>query len=132
MYMLDTNICIYIMKKKPLSVFRKLKTLKKEDIVISSITLAELNYGVEKSESTKNLHSLIDFIAPFDVIPFTSKSAETYGVIRSALEKAGIPIGAMDLLIAAHALSERCVMVTNNERGFSRVESLTVENWVKI
>lgn len=132
MYMLDTNICIYAMKHKPISVFEKLKTLKMEEICISSITLSELEYGIQKSQfPEKSKLSLITFAAPFSIIPFEKDATEVYGYVRAYLEKNGTPIGAMDTLIAAHALSRKDVLVTNNVREFSRIPDLIIENWVE-
>ncbi|MDN5330880.1 MAG: tRNA(fMet)-specific endonuclease VapC [Tepidanaerobacteraceae bacterium] len=131
-YMLDTNICIYIIKKKPTEVIERFKKLDIGDICISSITLAELWYGVEKSQyKEKNRAALAAFIAPFEILPFSDKAATSYGEIRAFLEKRGESIGAYDLLIAAHALSENLTLVTNNVREFARIPGLSVENWVE-
>ncbi|KXG75827.1 tRNA(fMet)-specific endonuclease VapC [Fervidicola ferrireducens] len=131
-YMLDTNICIYIIKKKPTEVIERFKKLDIGDICISSITLAELWYGVEKSQyKEKNRAALAAFIAPFEILPFSDKAATSYGEIRAFLEKRGESIGAYDLLIAAHALSENLTLVTNNVREFAKIPGLSVENWVE-
>jgi len=130
-YLLDTNICIYIIKRKPLPVFEKLETLQINDVGISAITLAELEYGVSKSAfSEKNKIALIKFLVPLEILPFTEKAAQTYGKIRSYLEKAGSIIGTMDLFIGAHAKSENLVLITNNLREFSRIPNLKIENWI--
>lgn len=130
-YMFDTNICIYLIKKKPESVLTKFKKLKAGDVSISSITLAELAYGVEKStQQEKNLTALNGFILPIEIALFDEKAAFHYGKIRSELEKKGTPIGAMDLLIAAHAQSEKMTLITNNVKEFSRIPKLKIENWV--
>ncbi len=116
-YMLDTDMCIYIIKKKPHKVIEALKKLDLGDVFLSVITLAELEYGVEKSEHReKNKIALIAFLSPFEVLPLSHKSAVAYGEIRAALEKKGQIIGPYDLLIAAHALSEDMILVTNNVR----------------
>lgn len=129
--MLDTNICIYIIKQQPSSVLKRFLKYEIGDISISSITLSELRYGVAKSTDVeRNRAALDEFVIPLEVIPFGEEAAEVYGDIRAALEKAGTPIGAMDLLIAAHAVSQGVALVTNNVREFSRVPRLTVENWV--
>ena len=129
--MLDTNICIYIIKQKPEAVLARFRAFQVGDIGISTITLAELQYGAMKSARPKqNRESLKEFVAPLDVASFDNAASEAYGEIRVALEKSGRPIGAMDLLIAAHALSLDARLVTNNERQFKRVRSLRVENWI--
>ncbi len=130
-YLLDTNICIYIIKKKPLSVFEKIQLLQINDIGISAITLAELEYGVSKSSSPEsNELALLKFIAPLEILPFTEKAAKTYGQLRAFLEKSGQIIGTLDLFIGSHAKSENLILVTNNVSEFSRIPDLKIENWV--
>ena len=130
-YMLDTNICIYIIKHKPESVYTKLKKIQPEDVCISSITYSELAYGVEKSEQTdRNRLALTLMLSNIDIETFDAVAAEEYGDIRARLEKAGTPIGSLDMLIAAHAKALGCTLVTINGKEFSRVEGLRVENWV--
>lgn len=130
-YMLDTNICIYAIKKKPKSVLEKLKAHEPSEVCISSVTYGELVYGVEKSQAVdKNRLALALLLSNIDIIKFDSKSAETYGQIRAKLEKAGTPIGPLDTMIAGHALSLGYTLVTNNSREFERVEGLLLENWV--
>ena len=132
-YLLDTNICIYLIKKQPTNVLQKFKSIMLGDIGISSITLAELMYGIEKSQHhEKNKIALEEFTLPLDIIPFDGKATQYYGAIRSYLEKKGTPIGALDLLIAAHAKSLNAVLVTNNVKEFSRVPKLKIENWVEL
>lgn len=129
-YMLDTNICIYAMKNKPEKVLQRLKEEINDGVCISSITLAELEYGMKHSSNpAKNEQALLRFLLPFDVLPFVAAAASEYGDIRAYLQKAGTPIGAMDILIAAHAKSEDIVLVTNNTREFERVVGLELENW---
>lgn len=129
--MLDTHICIYVIRQKPEAVLARFRAFQVGDIGISTITLAELQYGAMKSARPKqNRESLKDFIAPLDVASFDNGASEAYGEIRVALEKSGRPIGAMDLLIAAHALSLDARLATNNEREFKRVRGLRVENWI--
>lgn len=131
-YMLDTNICIYIIKKKPEKVIRRLQELSMSDVCISSITLSELEYGVEKSDRRdRNKIALANFIAPIGVIDYDDLAAAQYGKIRSSLENNGIPIGALYVLIAAHALARDLILVTNNEREFKRVPGLKFEDWVE-
>lgn len=129
-YMLDTNICIYIIKKKPVKVLETLKRLGIGDVCISAITLAELAYGVEKSQQReRNKIALTSFLAPLEILPFSGNAAVIFGEIRAALEKKGQVIGAYDLLIAAHALSENLILVTNNTSEFSQIQGLSLQNW---
>ena len=129
--LLDTNICIYIIKRQPPTVLERFSMFTIGDIGISVVTLAELEYGVSKSRDVKrNRHALEQFIGPLEVAPFDRKATVTYGTIRAVLEQKGQPIGAMDLLIAAHARSLDVCLVTNNEREFKRIPGLRIENWV--
>ena len=129
--MLDTNICIYLIKKKPLGVLKKLAEHKISEVGISAITVAELEYGVEKSAlADKNRNALAEFLTPFEIMPFDDRAALEYGRIRAYLDSKGTPIGAMDMLIAAHAQSLGVTLVTNNAKEFKRVPHLQVENWV--
>lgn len=129
-YMLDTNICIYIIKKKPEKVIDRFRNLQVGDVCISTITLAELEYGVEKSQySERNRIALAGFVSLLEIIPFTGNAASVYGRIRAVLEKQGNIIGAYDLMIGAHALSEGLTLVTNNTREFEKIHGLNVENW---
>src|SRR5512141_787118 len=128
--LLDTNICIYIIKQQPVSVLKRFLEYEIGDIGISSITLSELRYGVAKStHREKNAKALDEFIIPLEVVSYDESSARAYGDIRAALEKAGTPIGSMDMLIAAHAVSLGIPLVTNNTRGFLRVSSLKTIDW---
>ncbi|MCC2666830.1 MAG: type toxin-antitoxin system VapC family toxin [Gammaproteobacteria bacterium] len=130
-YMLDTNICIYIIKKHPDNIIKKFNLLDVGDIGISSITFSELLYGVEKSQhSQKNKAALEEFVLPLEILPFDDESARHYGYIRASLEKKGTLIGALDLMIAAHAQATNLTLVTNNIKEFSRVHQLKIENWV--
>jgi len=128
--MLDTNICIYIIKQKPKSVLERFAAFPVGDLGISVITLAELEYGASKSsEPTRNREALEQFVSPLEIAVFDRQATIVYGKIRALLEKRGRPIGSMDLLIAAHALSLNVRLVTNNVREFKRVPGLRVENW---
>ena len=130
-YMLDTNICIYLIRKKPVQVIKRLQNTNISEIGISVITLSELEYGVAKSSNkTQNRMALAEFLAPFEIVPFAESAAAEYGEIRAFLEKKGTPIGAYDLMIAAHALSLNLILVTNNIREFERIPKLQFENWV--
>lgn len=129
--MLDTNICIYLIKQRPQSLLDRFRSFPVGDIGISVITLAELEYGASKSSRPKqNREALGQFLSPLEVATFDRRATVAYGTVRAALEKKGRPIGAMDLLIAAHALSLGVRLVTNDEREFRHVPGLRVENWV--
>ncbi|WP_200762484.1 type II toxin-antitoxin system tRNA(fMet)-specific endonuclease VapC [Nitrosophilus alvini] len=129
--MLDTNICIYIIKNRPTTVLKKFKDFNIGDLAISCITVSELYYGAYKSKYTeKNLKALEDFLYPFDIIEFDENAAVEYGKIRASLEKKGLIIGGLDMLIAASAKSQGMVLVTNNTKEFSRIDNLKIENWV--
>ncbi len=128
--MMDTDICIYIIKRKPLNVLKRLEKLQPEQISISSITFAELMNGAKKSRYIEaNVAKLNEMSELLKIHPFDKKAAVAYGDVRSSLEKRGEVIGANDLLIAAHALSLNLILVTNNEKEFSRVDGLKSENW---
>lgn len=130
-YLLDTNICIYLIKRKPREVLQKFEAHAVGDIAISSITVAELQYGVQKSQHLKkNQQALDQFLIPLVVVDFDYDASVVYGKIRATLEAQGRPIGALDTLIAAHALSLDLILVTNNVKEFSRVPNLQVESWV--
>ena len=129
-YMLDTNICIFIIKNKPETVRKKLESIAPGDIAISSVTHGELCHGVEKSQDReKNRLALAILLARIPVLPFTAECSEEYGKIRADLERNGTPIGPLDTLIAAHAKALDLTLVTNNVREFVRVEGLNVEDW---
>jgi tRNA(fMet)-specific endonuclease VapC len=130
-YLLDTNIVAYIIKKRPIEVLHKLQTLDWKEIAISSIVVAELWYGVEKSQlKEQNKAALEAFLRPFTIIDFDTLAAEAYASIRADLESTGKIIGANDLLISAHALSHELILVTNNVKEFERVGGLQIENWI--
>ena len=131
-YMLDTHICIYIIKETPVKVLKKLRSFDIADIVISAITHSELEYGVTKSSRRKkNQEALNKFLSPLEIVPYDDKAAAAYGQIRSHLEKKGSAIGTMDLLIGAHARSIPVTLVTSNHRKFKRIPGLRVENWAR-
>ena len=131
-YMLDTNICIYVIKHKPEKVFQKLQTIHPEDVCISSVTYAELVHGVEKSAAVeKNRLALSMLLANMEILDFDAVAANCYGKIRADLEKKGTPIGPLDMMIAGHAQSLGYTIVTNNVKEFSRVAALKIENWAE-
>ena len=130
MYLLDTNTCIFIKNGKPLHVLQRLQEVIKKKVYISSITVAELQYGVYNSQNIeKNRISLTEFIAPFSVLNFDDNDAEEFGKIRSYLKQNGIIIGPYDMLIAAQAIAKDLVLVTNNTGEFSRIKNLKIEDW---
>ena len=131
MYMLDTNICIYVLKKRPKAVRDKFDNVRRDQIYISIITYAELKFGVEKSLSKKmNQEILNEFIARLQIKLWDEEAANHYAKIRYQLEKQGTPIGNMDLMIASHARSCGYKLVTNNLKEFDRVPDLKLENWI--
>jgi tRNA(fMet)-specific endonuclease VapC len=127
--LLDTDICIYLINRDRPQVLAQLRRFHPTSIAISSLTLAELAWGVAKSGSPRNRAALESFIASFTVLAFDASAAFDYGDLRARLQRAGTPIGPMDMLIAAHALSLDMTLVTNNEREFRRVPDLRIENW---
>jgi len=130
-YLLDTNICIYLIKGQPRQALQKFTALSMGEIGVSSITAAELHHGVQKSQHTaKNQQALEQFLLPLVIADFDAEAAMVYGQIRAALERQGTPIGPLDTLIAAHALSLDTTLVTNNVKEFSRVPDLRIANWV--
>ena len=130
-YMLDTNICVYLIKKKTENVLINLHSNMGDGVAISAITFAELVHGVEASAYPgKNTLALNQFLSIVDILPFDDEAATEYGKICATLRRQGTPIGAMDMLIAAHAKAKGLIIVTNNVREFERVEGLGLENWV--
>lgn len=130
-HMLDTNICIFLIKHRPENVILKFMKQQPGDIAISSIAYTELLHGVEKSEAKeRNRIALTMFLSEIPVIPFDDLVAQEYGVIKADLQKRGTPIGSMDTLIVAHAKSLDLVLVTNNTKEFARVNGLRLEGWV--
>ena len=129
-YLLDTNTCIYIINERPQNVRARFERFELSDIGVSSVTAAELAFGVAKSRSTKNRIALESFLLPLEVMPFDLSAAFAYGDLRAELARRGEPIGPLDLQIAAHALSLKVTLVTNNEREFRKVPGLNLENWV--
>ena len=131
MYLLDTNICIYIINKHPSHVVERVKKLQPHQIKLSAISIAELEYGASKSKNREmNRNALIHFASAFDILAFNDDDAEVFGLIRAGLEKRGKIIGPYDLQIAAQAISRNLILVTNNIKEFERVENLRLENWI--
>ncbi|MCR1795739.1 PIN domain-containing protein [Leptospira sp. id769339] len=130
MYLLDTNICIFLIKKKNQKILDKLKKNLNKGLFISSLTLAELEFGIENSDyKEKNRVSLIEILSIFDILPFEQSDAQTFGIIKADLKKSGNLIGSIDTLLAAQALSRDLVFITNNTREFNRVKNLKIEDW---
>jgi tRNA(fMet)-specific endonuclease VapC len=131
LYMLDTDTCSYIIRERPASVLKRFRQLAMEQICVSVVTYAELLYGVERSSSKRINRPIVDdFVRHLDVIAWDEAAAEQYGKIRADLEARGEPIGAMDMMIAAHAKSIKAVLITNNQKHFARIKRLMAENWV--
>ena len=130
-YMLDTNICSYILRSRPPSVKERFDEAGPGALTISTVVLAELLFGAARHPSAVAIRREIDDLTSrLDVVPWDETAAEHYGAIRASLEKRGTPLGALDMLIAAHARSRGATLVSNDVRHFARVEGLLVENWV--
>lgn len=130
-FLLDTDICIFIIRKRPESVFARLREQSVGQVGISSITHSVLYHGVLKSENPKkNLAALEEFVTPLQILPYSAEISSSYAKVRRSLETKGTPIGPLDTLIAAHALNLKLVLVTNNTEEFKRVAGLKVENWL--
>ena len=128
--LLDTNTCIYLIRQRPQEALRRFEQLEVGEVGVSVITVSELRYGVEKSTRLEqNRRALEQFLLPLEVLDFNSEATVSYGRIRASLEKRGTPIGPLDTLIAAHALSLGATLVTNNTREFERVSGLQIEDW---
>jgi tRNA(fMet)-specific endonuclease VapC len=130
-YMLDTNICIALIKRKPPKALRRFDRLSAGDVGISTITLAELRYGIAKSQHVeRNKQALEEFLLPLEVADFDESAASAYGTVRAGLENAGQLIGPLDTQIGAHALSLNAVLVTDNAIESRRIKGLRIENWL--
>lgn len=130
-YLLDTNICIYLIKRKPPEVLQRFRQLQPGSVFISSVTTSELYYGAQKSQRVQtNLEALNNFLLPFRIVDYDESASFLYGELRADLEKRGQPIGPLDMMIAAHALSLDVPLVTNNTTEFERVKGLKLDNWV--
>ena len=128
--LLDTNVCIHVITRQPQAVLRRFKDYGIGEVGVSSVTVAELRYGAEKSSRPEqNLEALGRFLLPLEVLAFGGEAAAAYGRVRAALERAGTPIGPLDTLISAHAVSLSVTLVTNNTRKFQHVQGLEVEDW---
>jgi tRNA(fMet)-specific endonuclease VapC len=129
-YLIDTNTCIFLKNKKPIHVLEKLRNVLNKDVCLSSVTIAEMQFGVYNSQNIeKNRISLTEFLAPFQIIDFDDRDAEYFGKIRAELKWKGELIGPYDTLIAAQALARRLILVTNNKKEFRRIPELVFEDW---
>ena len=131
MILLDTNICIHVINARPVAVLERFRQYRMGEIGLCSVVAAQLADGVAKSGSARNRQALEMFLAPLEILPFDEAAVWAYGDLRAELERKGTPIGALDTMIAAHALSQQSTLVTNNTREFARVPGLSVENWVR-
>lgn len=132
LYLLDTNICIYLIKKRPQEVLERFKQHSPEDVAISTVTLFELEYGAQKSQHIQRTQeALARFLTPLTLLDVDHPAATEAAVIRAKLEKNGTPIGPYDLLIAGVARSRNMILVTNNTKEFERIDHLRLENWVE-
>lgn len=130
-YLLDTNTCIYFLNKSSENIIARMKNISPADIKLSSITVAELFFGAEKSSAKKKNQAIVDaFIYNFEQMPFDNKCCRNYAEIRSYLQKKGTPIGPMDLLIASISITHNLTLITNNVKEFKRVKGLNTENWI--
>ena len=129
-YMLDTSVCVFAIRQRSEALLRRLKQSEPGQVVLSVVTLAELEYGVSRSQAPdRAARALESFLCPFEVVSFSALAAVVYGRVRERLESSGLPIGPLDTLIAAHALARDATLVTNNVREFERVPGLVVEDW---
>lgn len=129
MILLDTNICIYLINARPSAVLERFQQYRLGDIGLCSVVAAELAFGVARSASTRNREALEMFLAPLTILPFDAAAVWVYGDLRAELQRRGTPIGSLDTLIAAHALSQKALLVTNNTREFAKVPGLQLDNW---
>ena len=131
-FMLDTNTCVDLIRRRNDRVLRRMQRFRPDDLCVSSVTLSELEYGAAKSANPqRNRLALAEFMTPLSVLPYDDAAAPVYGRVRAELERAGTPIGPLDTMIAAHALSLDLILVTDNEREFRRVAGLKVQNWAE-
>ena len=131
LYLLDTNTCIYFLNRSSERIVSQFKKYSPSEILLSSITVAELFYGAEKSKARKKNWAVVEeFVSNFNIVPFDEKSCQTYAKTRASLEKSGLPIGPMDLLIASISIANNYILVTNNIKEFKRIKGLKLKNWV--
>jgi tRNA(fMet)-specific endonuclease VapC len=129
-YLLDTNICIYLINSRSEKLVKKFRSCQPENLAVSAITVAELRFGADNSHAVQRNNLALDqFLIPLEIINFDDRAATSYGILRSELEKKGHPIGPLDTLIAAQAIAHDLVVVSNNMREFGRIKALKSENW---
>ena len=129
-YLPDTNVCVFVIRQKPQLVVERFRQQRPDDLAISTVTLAELRYGADKSSNAKKNHAAWDlFLEPLEIESFDADAAECYGQLSTGLERRGLSIGPLDTMIAAHALSLKLPLITNNTREFSRVHGLIIQDW---
>ncbi|HEX4497878.1 MAG TPA: type II toxin-antitoxin system VapC family toxin [Thermoanaerobaculia bacterium] len=129
-YLLDTNVCVDFLNRRFPSVTERIRSSPPEDLCVSSVVVAELRYGADRSQKAAENHDRLDVLtAEVQCLDFDLAAASVYGRIRAALEAQGTPVGPYDMMIAAHAVSQDLVLVTDNEREFQRVFGLRIENW---
>ncbi len=130
MYLLDTNTCVYVIRRRPEAAFRRLDEAAPEEVALSVITAFELEIGVLRAQGRRYSEAVRRFLGEFSILPLEDSAREAYGRLRTGLERRGEAIGAHDMLIAAHAMALDATLVTNNEREFKRIKGLKIENWV--
>lgn len=131
-YLLDTNICVALIRHRLPTVLQHITNRHLADICLSTITIAELQYGVHKSSKvSQNQYALDQFLIPFSFLEFDTSAAQAYGSLRVMLESQGTPIGSLDMLLAAQAIAHSLILVTNNTKEFSRIPQITLEDWTK-
>ena len=130
MYLLDTNICVYVIRKRPEAVYRRLSGAAGETVALSVVTAFELEIGALRSQGRRYSEAVREFLQAFSVLPLDDSARDAYGRLRTALERQGEVIGALDMLIAAHAMALGATLVTNNVKEFRRVKGLRIENWI--
>jgi tRNA(fMet)-specific endonuclease VapC len=130
MFLLDTNICVYVIRQRPEAVYRRLSEAEGEIVALSLVTAFELEIGALRAQGRRYSKAVRLFLGEFPVLPLEDSAREAYGRLRTGLERRGEVIGAHDMLIAAHAMALGATLVTNNEKEFRRVRGLRIENWV--
>lgn len=131
MYLLDTNICVYVIRQRPEAVYRRLSDASVDTVALSVVTAFELEIGTLRAQGRRYCEAVRQFLGEFSILPLDDSAREAYGRLRTGLERRGEVIGAHDMLIAAHAIAVGATLVTNNEKEFKRIKGLKIENWVE-
>ena len=131
MYLLDTNICVYVIRQRPEAVYRRLSDASVDTVALSVVTAFELEIGALRAQGRRYCEAVRQFLGEFSILPLDDSAREAYGRLRTGLERRGEVIGAHDMLIAAHAIAVGATLVTNNEKEFKRIKGLKIENWVE-